>query len=159
MNHGRGLLGDAPHLSAAPSTYTYAQQQTAAAQVQQQQPQMADYQQMALSALFANPPPPPSTQTPPPPPPPPQQQLKHHGMGLLGDSPQVAPNIAAMAAAAATRAMFQQQQQNVPLKTVQPTIQARSQQYPKQNRAMLIQQFRKLREVKVQPLNLNREII
>ena len=159
MNHGRGLLGDAPHLSAAPSTYTYAQQQqTAAAQVQQQQPQMADYQQMALSALFANPPPPPSTQTPPPPPPPQQQQLKHHGMGLLGDSP-VAPNIAAMAAAAATRAMFQQQQQNVPLKTVQPTIQARSQQYPKQNRTMLIQQFRKLREVKVQPLNLNREII
>ena len=80
-------------------------------------------------------------------------------MGLLGDSPQVVappplnPNIAALAAAAATRAMFQQQQQqqqqqNVPLKTVTPTIQSRSQ-HPKQNRTMLIQQFRKLREVKV----------
>jgi len=159
MNHGgRGLLGDAPHLSAAPSTYSYGQQPSQQAVQATNQPQINEYQQMALTALFSNPPPPPNTQTPPPPPPPPQQQHQHPGMGLLGDSPQVVappplnPNIAALAAAAATRAMFQQQQQqqqqqNVPLKTVTPTIQSRSQ-HPKQNRTMLIQQFRKLREVK-----------
>ena len=78
------------------------------------------------------------------------------GIGLLGDAPVVPPlpvggapplnpNIAALAAAAATRAMFQQQK--TPLKTVTPT--ATKIQHPKQNRAMLIQQFRKLREAKV----------
>ena len=84
------------------------------------------------------------------------------GIGLLGDAPVVPPlpvggapplnpNIAALAAAAATRAMFQQQQQQkTPLKTVTPT--ATKIQHPKQNRAMLIQQFRKLREAKVSRL-------
>ena len=81
MNHGgRGLLGDAPHLSAAPSTYSYGQQPSQQAVQATNQPQINEYQQMALTALFSNPPPPPNTQTPPPPPPPPQQQ---HQVGLL----------------------------------------------------------------------------
>ena len=65
-----------------------------------------------------------------------------------GGAPPLNPNIAALAAAAATRAMFQQQKTT--LKTVTPT--QTKIQHPKQNRAMLIQQFRKLREAKVSRL-------
>ena len=66
----------------------------------------------------------------------------------VGGAPPLNPNIAALAAAAATRAMFQQQKTT--LKTVTPTT--TKIQHPKQNRAMLIQQFRKLREAKVSRL-------
>ena len=111
--------------------------QMAANQLASQMNQMNDYQQMALSALFASapPPPPPTQNTAAPPPPPPQPQgakFPTPGVGLLGDAPpgqQPMPSqipipadpqnpVAILAAAAAARAMMGK----TVLQTCQPPV-------------------------------------